>query len=317
MVTNQIQNSTGVKALSKSATSHGWGRESFGEHIFRYVNALLVLLLSVIMLFPFYTTIINSISPGVDFITKDIILLPSRIELTYYRVILGRGYGLLEAYKVTILITVVGTLMSMVATVLTSYALAQKSLPFRTGVTMFFVFTIYFSGGLIPTYLVVRGMGMLNTYAALIVPGLIGTGIMLLLRNFFMTIPRALIEAARIDGCSEYKAIPLIILPLSMPAIATFTLFYGVRYWNTFFDAVIYISDIDKMPLQVFLRNVIWEATLRNQGELERLLMDDIPPPSDALKAAAVMATTLPIIFLYPFLQRFFVKGIVVGSLKG
>ncbi len=288
-----------------------------GERIFLGVNAVFLFLVGVATLFPFYVTLINSIAPVDDYISKDIILFPSKIEWRYYRAIFGKYYGLINAYKVTIILLVVGTASSMAITIPTSYALAQKTLPFRTGITLFIVFTIYFGGGLIPTYLLVRGLGMLNTMSSMIIPGIISTGIMLLLRNFFMTIPRELIDAARIDGCSEYRAFPLIIIPLSMPAIATFTLFYGVQYWNTFFSAVIYISDPEKQPLQVFLRMVIWESSDRAQQELERLLQDGFEPPSDALKAAAIMATTLPIVCLYPFLQKYFVKGIVVGSLKG
>lgn len=291
--------------------------ESTGHRVFRVFNGLFLLLLGFSTLFPFYMTLINSIAPPMDFILNDVIIIPTGINLDSYRIIFSKYFGLMNAYKVTILLTVFGTASSMAATILASYALAQKTLPFRTGITIYFVLTIYFSGGLIPTYLTVRALRLLDTMAALILPTLVGTGIMLLLRNFFMTIPRELIDAARIDGCSEYRAIPLIIIPLSMAAIATFTLFYSVNYWNTFMLAVIYISDPDKQPLQVFLRQLIWESTARAQQELEKILMEGQAPPTESVKAAAIMAATIPIIFAYPFLQRYFIKGIVVGSLKG
>jgi putative aldouronate transport system permease protein len=310
-----VVSNTGISSAVN--TPRRTARISKGERVFLAINAVVLLFVGLITLFPFYITIINSISPPKDYALKDIILFPSRIELGYYKVIFGKYFGLLNAYKVTLILLVVGTATSMFATVLASYSLAQKSLPFRTGITLFIVFTIYFGGGLIPTYLLVRALGLLNTMGAMILPGLVSTGILLLLRNFFMTIPRELIDAASIDGCSEYKAIPLIVIPLSMPAIATFTLFYGVQYWNTFMSAVIYVSDFDKQPLQVFLRMIIWENTARQQQELEKILSEGFQPPSDALKAAAIVATTLPIVFAYPFLQKYFVKGIVVGSLKG
>jgi putative aldouronate transport system permease protein len=304
--------------LNKRKSRKVWSasRISTGERVFQKFNILILFVLGVLTLFPFYITFINSISPARDYYVNDIIMWPSRFETSYYKLIFSKGYGLLKAYRVSIFLLIVGTGTSMLVTIPTSYALAQKKLPYRTGITLFIVFTIYFGGGLIPTYLLVRALGLLNTTAAMILPSVVSTGIMLLLRNFFMTIPGELIDAARIDGCSELRAIPLVIIPLSMPAIATFTLFYGVQYWNTFFSAVIYISDPDKQPLQVFLRMLIWESSARAQ-DMERFLQDGIEPPTEALKAAAIMATTLPIIFLYPFLQKYFMKGIVVGSLKG
>jgi len=284
-------------------------------------NYGIMLIIGIITLFPFYITIINSISPPEDFLFKEIILWPSRFETSYFQLILTRGSDLFNAYKVTLFVTIIGTLVNLVLTTMTSFVLAQRQLPFRSQITLFIVFTMFFHGGMIPSFLLIQGLHLTNTLWAMIIPGAIGTGYMLFLRNFFMTIPTELYESAHLDGCSEAHILTRIILPLSMPAIAAFTLFYAVDHWNDFYAGTIYIFDYKKQPLQVYLRMVLYDATVRGDPETMSRLMGDgelkYQPPSEAMRAATVIAATLPIIMTYPFLQKYFVKGMMMGSLKG
>jgi len=282
---------------------------------------IIMSLVGIITLFPFFITMVNSIAPPEDFIMKDIILWPSRFDLSYYKLILTSGSDIFAAYKVTLFVTVVGTAVNLVITAMTAFVLAQKKLPFRSQITVFIVFTMFFNGGMIPNFLLVQKLNLLNSLWAMILPGAISTMYMLFLRNFFMTIPTELYESAALDGCSEVNTLIRIILPLSLPALATFTLFYAVDHWNDFYSGMLYISDYKKQPLQVYLRQVLYDATVRADPETMQKLLGDgelkYEPPSDAMKAATVISATLPIICTYPFLQKYFVKGMMMGSLKG
>jgi putative aldouronate transport system permease protein len=289
-----------------------------GEKVFNIFNHVFLVLLGLSTLFPFYITFINSISPPDDFIRKEIILWPSQFETGYYRFILGEGSAFIRSLKVTVFLTVAGTAVNVFFTSTTAYVLAQRKLPFRNQITLFMVFTMFFGGGMIPSYLLMRALGLMNSIPGLIISGLLSTGSVLYLRNFIMTIPIELQESAMIDGCSESKLLLKIILPLSLSALATFTLFYAVGQWNTFSGAVLYITDYKKQPLQVYLRQILYDASVEgDRNELRKLLEDGFEPPAEALKATAIMCATLPILFVYPFLQKYFVKGMMVGSLKG
>jgi putative aldouronate transport system permease protein len=309
--------------LGKSKITHTTIRKTRikrtnGERIFSVFNYTILILLGLSTAFPFYTTLVNSVSPPQDFIFKDIILWPSKFETQYYRFILGEGSAFIKSLKVTIYLTVVGTVANMLFTAVTAFVLSQRKLPFRSQITLFMVFTMFFGGGMIPGYLLMRGLHLLNSINGLILPGLINTFYVMLLRNFLMTIPPELTESAIIDGCSEVKLLIKIILPLSIPALSTFTLFYAVAQWNTFYSAVLYITDYSKQPLQVYLRQVLYDVTVEgDRRELRKLLEDGYEPPADALKATTIMCATLPILIVYPFLQKYFVKGMMMGSLKG
>lgn len=293
-------------------------RKSAGERTFLAVNNVILVLLGLITLFPFYSVIINSMAPPVDYIMKDINVWPSRFDFSYYRIVFEKGSSIYNAYKITVFITVAGTALNMLMTIITAYALSVKTLPFRTPITLFLVFTMYFSGGMIPDFLVVRSLGMLNTIWALLIPGALATYYVLLMRNFFMNIPAELKESAKIDGCSDIGMITRIILPLSVAAIATISLFYAVAHWNQFYSGVIFITNPKLQPLQVYLRQILYDAELQADFKLmEQMRIDGYQPPSEGIKAATIMAATLPIVCVYPFVQRYFVKGIMVGSLKG
>jgi len=291
-----------------------------GEKIFDTVNVIVLFLIAIIMLFPFYVTLIHSIAPPEDFGRKLINLWPSRIDFTAIRSLVGSNTGLVNAYGVTLFTTVVGTFLNMLCTVPGSVALANKKLPYRLPLTGIFVLTMYFGGGMIPAYLLNKYLGLINSVWVMIIPGLVGVGSMFLIRNFIMGIPQDIIEAASIDGCSDIGLLWRIILPLSVACMATFALFFAVGHWNSFYACMMYITDPKKYNLQVYLREVLRDQRNMTQNpEMMRQLREaDLPaPPSESLKAANIMAATLPIVCVYPFVQKYFVKGVVVGSLKG
>lgn len=272
------------------------------------------------MIFPFYVTVIKSISPSIDFGTKVINLWPSKLDFSAFKALTGQGSGLIEAYAVTTWSTVVGTALNMFFTTLAAIALANKNLPYRKGITFFIVVTMYFGGGMIPTYLLVKNVGLINSLWVLVIPNLVYAAYVLYLRNFIMTIPVEILEAAKIDGLSDIGMIRIIILPLSGAAIATFSLFYAVGHWNDFYSGALYILDPNKYPLQVYLKEILQDTSAMrlNPDELRKLYESgNPPPPSEALKAANIIAATLPIVCVYPFLQKYFVKGMTMGSVKG
>lgn len=291
-----------------------------GEKAYSVFNYIFLAVVGLVTVFPFYITLINSISPAIDFALKPINLWPSRVDISSYRTIIGKNTGILNAYGVTIFVTVVGTALNMAFTVLAAVALSIKKLPYRNAITLFFVFTMYFSGGMIPSYLLNRYMGLLNNIWVMIIPSMVSVMNMLYLRNFISQIPHEIMESASIDGCSDIKMVPYIILPLSTAAIATFSLFYAVGHWNDFYNCAVYITDSTKYNLQVYLMNVLRDARAMKLNAAEMVKIHEAgsrQPPTESLKAANIMAATIPIVCLYPFLQKYFIKGLVVGSLKG
>jgi putative aldouronate transport system permease protein len=207
----------------------------------------------------------------------------------------------------------------MAATIMTAYPLSKRYFPNRSLWTGLLVFTMFFSGGLIPSYILIRSLGIYNTIWALVLPGLISTYNMIIMRNFFMSIPAELEESARMDGANEYTVLVRIIVPISGPIIATIALWTIVGHWNAWFDSMIYISSSDKRVLQQILRQIVIEGTqqLMDLTNVGGGMIDTAVLNTDAMKAATVMVATLPILLVYPFLQKYFVKGVMIGSLKG
>jgi len=196
---------------------------------------------------------------------------------------------------------------------LTAYGLSRKDLAGRNTIMFLFVFTMLFSGGMIPTFLVVQETGLLNSYLSLIVPVSINVFNMIILRTFFQGLPDGLEESAKIDGCNDFGILLRIVIPCSMPAIATISLFYAVTYWNTYMHAILYLSDAAKWPVQVLLRQIIVLASGLNY---DSAVYTDTPPPSQSVKMAVIVVATLPVLVVYPFLQKHFAKGALLGSIK-
>lgn len=282
------------------------------EHIFDGFNAVLMFLVIILTLYPFWYVIVASVS-SISHVTNSVVLLwPDGLHWDSYQQIF-RNNLIPVAYGNTLFITLIGTLLSMLLTCVSAFVLSRKELPGHTFLTVFVVFTMLFNAGLVPFYLQVRDLSLLNTRWSLIFPFLISTYNTIIMRNFFQAIPNDLYEAAEIDGCSYWKYFTRILLQVSTPVLATITLFYLVRYWNAYFYSILFITDRNKFPIQAILRQILMSS------EFQTLMYDDATQsmPSEMLKCAMIVISALPIICVYPFLQKYFVKGIMVGSLKG
>jgi len=223
----------------------------------------------------------------------------------------------MRSYGVTIFITVVGTALNLFLTITAAYALSRRDLPGRGLVLVFIVITMVFDAGIIPGYMLIRNLGLLDSVWAMILPGAVSAFNLILMRNFFEELPTSIIESARLDGASEFRILTNIVIPLSGPGIATIGLFYTVGHWNEFFRGIFYITDPTKWPLQVLLRSVVVMADLNQLGSSNRDMYGALTINQLTIRAATVMAAIIPIAVLYPFLQRYFVKGIVLGAEKG
>lgn len=284
-----------------------------GSRIFDGANYLSMFLVALITFIPFYYVIVASLSPIKQVLTESIILWPEKFTLTSYHMILTTP-SFVRALLFTIFITVVGTAINMLFTSTLGYSLSKKRFRARRAMLMLIVFSMMFSGGLIPTYLVVKQLGMINSLWALMLPGAISAFNLIVLKNFFASIPQALEDSARIDGCSNFGIFMRIALPLSLPALASFTLFYAVGNWNQFFAAIMYMNNSRYWTLQVVLRQLVIIGDSTGYGQV----IDDANKTAfpETLKYAAIVVATLPILMVYPFLQKYFVQGVLMGSVK-
>ncbi|WJH32348.1 carbohydrate ABC transporter permease [Paenibacillus sp. CC-CFT747] len=291
-------------------------RTSFGDKLFTTANYLFFCLLGAATLFPFLNIIAKSLSSEGAVVSGMVTVYPIDFQLGTYKLVLGNTQ-FLNSFKITAFITVLGTLLSLLFTVLSAYPLSKPNLAFRKPLLLVFIFTMLFNGGLIPTYLLMQKIGMVNTVWSLFVPGLIAVFNMLVVKNFFEGIPESLEESAKLDGASNVRILFSIILPLSMPVLATIGLFYAVTLWNSYFNAMVYITDPALKPLQLYLKELIDSTSdvMKMAGEVD--INRDLNSTPEAVQAASIITATLPILFVYPFLQKYFVKGVLVGSVKG
>lgn len=287
-------------------------RKTTGERVFEIVNMAIMLFVLIVTLYPFWYVIVSSVSTMGHLIKNGFVLWPDGLHWEAYQQVFSNSL-VPTAYRNTLIVTIGGTALSMVLTILGAYVLSLKQLPGRTAITMFFVFTMLFGGGLVPTYLVVSEIGLIDTLWALILPGCISTYNMVLMRNFFQSVPDALYEAAEIDGENMVGYLVRILLPLSVASIATITLFYAVGYWNAYFSSLIYIRDRTLWPMQTVLRQVLMSSQLDSEmyNDAKRSVA------TETLKNAMIVVSVVPILVVYPFIQKYFVKGVMVGSLKG
>jgi putative aldouronate transport system permease protein len=292
-------------------------KESRPDRIFNICNYLVLTVFLLSVLYPLMYIVSASVSNPTAVVAGRVWLWPVEPTLDGYRAIF-RYNTIVRGYLNSIFYLVVGTLVNVIMTILAAYPLSRRDLYGRNWIMVLFVFTTLFSGGLIPTYLVVRNMGLLNTRWALIIPGALAVWNVIITRTYFqVTIPHALLEAAQLDGCDDFTFLWKIVLPLSGPIIAVNILFYALGHWNAFFNALIYLTDERLFPLQLVLReilvqNTIDPAALTDPSELLRK-----QHLRDLLKYALIVAASLPPLLIYPFVQRYFVKGVMIGSLKG
>ena len=277
--------------------------------IFDIINIAFLAILCITTIYPFLYLILASFTPAKDMIHVFLLPRPSRFDLSSYKFIFNDN-SIANAYSTTIFITVVGTIINLILSTLGAYVLAQRDLPGKGIMVGMLVLTMIFSGGLIPTFIVVKNIGLYNTVWSLVIPNAINTFWMIIMRNFFKEIPSCLPESARIDGLNEFGILLKIIIPLSMPIIATLSLFYGVMHWNEYTNAIIYINNTRIVTLQVLIRSMYQSAT-------STIAAESLPPPIENVRAATIMVATIPILLVYPFLQKYFVTGIMVGAVKG
>jgi putative aldouronate transport system permease protein len=280
----------------------------------RAVIGFILLTLGVSMLYPFWYIGVVSLSTYREILNKDVLLLPVGLTFEAYEYVLTSSDFLRMAGN-TLFVVGMGTVLNILGTIFFAYGLAKK-IPGYRWLTYFIFFTLLFSGGMIPTYLVVRSTKLLDSLWALIIPKLANAFYIIMLRNFFVTIPDSLEESASIDGANVITILFRIVLPISMPGIATIVLFYGVAHWNSFFDAILYISSRTKWVLQVLLR----EMLITNNADALQGAADTVSGMSTTsftIKMATVMVSSLPILLFYPFIQKYFIKGAIVGAVKG
>lgn len=279
------------------------------------LNIVLLIIIAGLMLLPFIHIFSVSFSSLQDVLQKEFILWPTNWAVDAYKAIFASG-SFIRSIFVTIYITIVGTAVSLILTSTMAYGLTRKVLGQRV-ILLMVIFTILFNAGMIPVYLIVKETGLMNTLWALIIPSAISSFNLIVIRQFFLSIPNELSEAALIDGASELRTFWSIILPLSKPALATFGLFYAVGHWNKYFEGILYLNDAAKWPIQVVLRQiVIMNEATSALGSDVMLQLENQPPPV-TIQMAAILVATLPILLVYPFLQKHFAKGVMIGSVKG
>lgn len=286
---------------------------SFGSRMFDTVNHAVLLVFALLTVLPFIYVIAVSFSSPEEVARRGFILFPTEFSLGAYRYIFST-VTLMRSLGISIYITVLGTLINLVCTALMAYPLSKPHLKFRKGLLLMVLFTMLFSGGMIPTYFIVKGVGLTNTLWALMIPNAISAFNLIVLKNFFQQIPEGVEESAKMDGANDLTVLLRIVIPLSLPAMATLSLFYAVGHWNTFFNAILYINDPNQWPLQVMLREIVILAQ-DDFGYSNEIDAADYHPIT--IRMAVIVFATVPILLVYPFLQKHFAKGALLGSIKG
>ena len=287
-------------------------RKTFGDWVGEVIIYLVLTILAVVMVVPFIYVIAASFAPESEIQSRPIFLIPENPTLSAYEDVFSGSTGLtvIRSLGVSVGVTVVGTLINLFFTLTMAYGLSRSNLIGKKAILNMVLFTMVVNGGMIPTFLLVKNLGMYDTFAALILPGAISAYNMLIVRNFFIELPNELEEAASIDGCSDIGIFIKIALPLSLPVIATFGLFYAVGHWNNYFGALLYLEDQTKYPFQLVLRNIVMQTADTSANADQEL-------PEDTLKMAVIVIGTVPILCVYPFLQKHFAAGVMVGAVKG
>ncbi|MEV4545273.1 carbohydrate ABC transporter permease [Micromonospora echinaurantiaca] len=289
-------------------------RASRGYRVFQAVNAVILTGVVVVTLYPFVNIVARSLSDEAYIIAGQVSLVPRGFNLDTYRLVMSDSMFWTN-YRNTVVYTVVATFISIVLTTCYAYVLSKKHLRGRSALIGVAVFTMFFSGGLIPNYVLVTSLGMKNTIWAIAVPNAINVFNLLVMKAFFESLPVELEEAAAVDGLNTYGILLRIVLPLSKAVVATMVLFYAVSFWNSWFAAFLYLDQQDLWPVTVYLRNLIAGATgAENVGAIAEA--DEVQAEA-TLKAVTIVLTTLPILLVYPFVQRYFVSGVMLGAVKG
>lgn len=290
-------------------------KKSIGEIIFDFLNVVFMLLLMVVTIYPFYYVVMASFSePNLLIRTSGLMLKPAGFSMIGYKAVMGNS-DIYTGYLNTIIYVVVGTGLSLLVSSLLAYTLSRKDVKYVPQMMIYVIITMFFSGGMIPLYLVVKGCGLLNTRWAVILPSLMSVYNLIVLKTSFLGIPSSLTEAAKIDGAGDFRIWARIVMPLSGATIAVFILFTGVAFWNSWFSAMIYLRNRNLFPLQLFLREILVQSSTNDM--MTEAVSGQEASLEEVVKYATIVVATVPILMIYPFMQKYFVKGVMVGAVKG
>lgn len=290
-------------------------RRTWGEKLFDSFNVAFMLGLSAVTIYPFVYVLFASLSdPAWAVQARGIILYPKGFTLEAYKLVFANP-SILIGYGNTIFYVVAGTALNILMTSLGAYALSRQNVMWKNAIMFLIVFTMFFNGGLIPTYLLVENLGLLDSRWALIVPAAMSAFNLIIMRTAFQAVPVSLEESAKLDGANDFTVLFRIVLPLSMPVVSVMILFYGVGHWNAWFNALIYLRTRELYPLQLILREIL--ITNSTDSMLTGTAGGDKMPVGETIKYATIIVATVPILCLYPFLQKYFVKGVMIGAVKG
>lgn len=297
-------------------------KKSFGEKLFDMANVCFFVLLAFVMVFPFWNVLMVSVVRIGEFYARPLILWPNEFVFDNYRFIFSSS-KMLNTFGVTVFVTVIGTVYSVLLTAMMAYGLSKRSLPGRKWLMALLTFTMFFQGGLIPYYLLIKDIGLMNSVWVMILPAGISVWNFIIMKTHFQQMPDSLEESARIDGANDILILFKIILPLSLPILATFALFNAVGFWNSWFDALIFIQNRNLHPLQLVLRQMLIDANMPvemsaafTEARSKGADGEKIPIFEEGLKMASVIVATVPLLIIYPWLQKYFAKGFMIGSLK-
>lgn len=287
-------------------------KKSKGEIIFAVFNYIFLLLLGLSTLYPLWSTLVLSLSTAADSAKGGFNLYTSNPTFQAYKVLIKQS-EIWHAYGITIMRTLIGTFLSVLVTAMYAYPLSRRNMPLKRFFSVYMIITMLFNGGMIPTYLVIKGLGLLDNFWVYILPMLMSAYNAVILRNYFASLPEAVIESALMDGASELKIFIKMIIPMSMPALATVALWNAVGHWNAWFDSMLYFNDTSKQVLQLYLQRMLNNSQVTDRVfEGQEILYSD-----NTMQAATIIIAVLPMLAIYPFIQKYFVKGITLGSVKG
>lgn len=290
-------------------------KQSRSDIIFDIINIAILSIILIIVIYPLILVVSASFSDPMAVMKGEVVLFPVSPTLDAYKAVF-RNEDITTGYRNTIIYTVVGTAVNLIMTIAGAYPLSRKDFYGRKALTLFYSFTMFFSGGLIPSYLINTKLGLNNNFWVMIIPGAVSVWNMLIMRTFFQnSIPIELQEAAFMDGCTNIGILLKIVLPLSTPVIAVMVMYYGVGHWNAYFTALIYFRDRNKFPLQLILREILVQHEMSQMTEGETLVSQVLL--AEGIKYAVIVVASVPVLLLYPFLQKYFVKGVMIGAIKG
>lgn len=291
-------------------------RKTVGDLVFLAVNYFLLAVCCLVVLYPIYYMFIVSISDGYAVLRGEVGLFPVGINFSAYQAVFASP-DIPRSYLNTVIYTVLGTFINVTMTALCAYPLSRKKFYGRNVFAFMIIFTMFFDAGMIANFMVVNSLHLMNTIWAIVLPGAINAWYMVIMRTFFQQLPEELYESAYLDGAGDFTVFTRIVLPLSVPTLMTMVLFYAVGHWNSWFNALIYLDDKTKYPVQLIMRNIVLAGETSALSSAATSVAGDIGLISTGIKYAVVFVTMLPILVVYPFIQKYFVKGILVGALKG